>query len=628
MIIHRAVSRRSLPLLILSVLACCLSSCESDKEAAIKALQAQGIPLSGIRLLEAVQTGDTGTLDLLLRAGVYAGQRDSEGHMPLHVAVVRGDLDAVSLLLGHGASINAETLSGCTPLALALTRDDMDLAGNLVAAGARPDGLTPGGERLLPWAIREGRAESIRLLMKAGADPHWKDEQGNPLLHLAIAAGSRPLVQELIESGADCGATDATGASALVLALDNGWHDLTAPLVRAGADPNAPDREGIAPFVKAFRQGEFRLARELMELGARPPAGFFDDGLVEAYEARNLDRCRLFLRFGAQASGPHHPCLVRRAAQDDETGFLHLFLGYAGVPEGLLHKYCGRGSHHIASLLVAHGARVNPTRAPFLATPYGRAVEEGGDALAVRLLNAGAHPLGMTSTGAEALHAAIVCRRPRTVRHLLEYGVDASAEVKGPHSEAFLENVRGATMRWLLQKDSRIMPIMLAVDSGSIETVRALMDHGASKNVRTRRSSIWPINLAAKNDDVPMMRLLLGQDPYLEERHVVVDLSDQELVVFGAEGEELFRTRVSTGRKGYETRTGVFAITNRYRDWTSTIYHSSMPYFQRLSCSDFGFHRGYVPGRPASHGCIRVPSGKARELYGITRLGDRVTIVP
>ena len=98
--------------------------------------------------------------------------------------------------------------------------------------------------------------------------------------------------------------------------------------------------------------------------------------------------------------------------------------------------------------------------------------------------------------------------------------------------------------------------------------------------------------------------------------------------MFDADGNEIFATKVSTGRKGFATPTGDFVITNKHRAWTSTIYHASMPYFQRLSCSDFGLHEGNVPGYPASHGCIRVPAGNAAKLFTMTQAGDRVRIVP
>ena len=628
MVIHGLVLRNSFHFLSLFVLFWGLCGCGGEKAGAIKELQDRGVEVSGLRLLRAAEEGDLEHLDLLLRAGVYAGQRDRLGRMPLHLAVIQRSPRMVKLLIDHGAGVHHETANGGTVVALALASGQSALAADLLKRGAKPDGFTPGGERLLPWAIREGRTEDIQLLLKAGADPHGRDESGTPLLHLAIAVKNKDLVRELIALGADCGAIDANGESTLVLALRNGWEDLTEPLVRAGADPNAADRDGVRPIIRALESGREGLARELGEVGAVVDKGYLDGALREAYLARDFSACRMWLRFGARPTVPRATCLVRRAAMDDETGFLNLFLGYTGVPDGMLYEHCRRGRNHVVGLLLAHGASVNPSRAPFLGTPFGRAIEEGGDAMALDLLGAGAHPRGLASMGAESLPLAIVSGRTETVRRLLEWGAPPNAELQGPHPEGFLKKVRGATMRWLLRKDQRITPIMLAVDSGSIATVRTLLEHGAESNVWTRRAAIWPINLAARHEDVRMMRLLLGKDPYVEERRVVVDLSDQELVVFGETGEEVFRTRISTGKKDYETPTGEFAITNRYRNWQSTIYRASMPYFQRLSCSDFGFHQGYVPGRPASHGCIRVPSGSASKLFQLTRLGDRVTIVP
>jgi lipoprotein-anchoring transpeptidase ErfK/SrfK len=139
---------------------------------------------------------------------------------------------------------------------------------------------------------------------------------------------------------------------------------------------------------------------------------------------------------------------------------------------------------------------------------------------------------------------------------------------------------------------------------------------------------MWPLNFASRRGDVPMMRLILGRDPKREDRHIEVRLSEQRARLFDAQGNELFSTKVSTGRKGFSTPTGEFVITNKNREWTSTIYHASMPYFQRLSCSDFGLHQGVVPGYPASHGCIRVPAGNAAKLFAMTEEGDRVRILP
>jgi hypothetical protein len=47
---------------------------------------------------------------------------------------------------------------------------------------------------------------------------------------------------------------------------------------------------------------------------------------------------------------------------------------------------------------------------------------------------------------------------------------------------------------------------------------------------------------------------------------------------------------------------------------------------QRITWSGVAMHQGVVPGRPASHGCIRLPAAFAKRLWGITRIGARVII--
>ena len=39
-------------------------------------------------------------------------------------------------------------------------------------------------------------------------------------------------------------------------------------------------------------------------------------------------------------------------------------------------------------------------------------------------------------------------------------------------------------------------------------------------------------------------------------------------------------------------------------------------------------HAGYLPGVPASHGCIRMPYWKARQFYRATHIGTSVTVQP
>ncbi|MEM1293951.1 MAG: L,D-transpeptidase [Verrucomicrobiota bacterium] len=107
---------------------------------------------------------------------------------------------------------------------------------------------------------------------------------------------------------------------------------------------------------------------------------------------------------------------------------------------------------------------------------------------------------------------------------------------------------------------------------------------------------------------------------------MVIDLSRQKgyLLVDGKVG---ITTPVSTARPGKYTPTGTFRMTERVRSGKiSTIYDVSMPYWMRLSSTEFGVHAGYLPGYPASAGCVRLPYSVAQMIYDNTRSGTLVRI--
>jgi len=84
---------------------------------------------------------------------------------------------------------------------------------------------------------------------------------------------------------------------------------------------------------------------------------------------------------------------------------------------------------------------------------------------------------------------------------------------------------------------------------------------------------------------------------------------------------------VSTAKPGKHTPLGTFTLTERVRSGKiSTIYKVDMPYWMRLDGLPIGLHAGYVPGYPASAGCIRLPYDMARLFYDHTQSGTPVTI--
>jgi lipoprotein-anchoring transpeptidase ErfK/SrfK len=107
---------------------------------------------------------------------------------------------------------------------------------------------------------------------------------------------------------------------------------------------------------------------------------------------------------------------------------------------------------------------------------------------------------------------------------------------------------------------------------------------------------------------------------------LVIDLSTQRAVLY-RNGVPIAASTVSTGGKGRRTPTGVFTVLQKEVVHRSRTYDDApMPYMQRLTWKGVAMHAGHVSGFPASHGCIRLPSGFARRLYSITRLGTPVMI--
>jgi len=87
------------------------------------------------------------------------------------------------------------------------------------------------------------------------------------------------------------------------------------------------------------------------------------------------------------------------------------------------------------------------------------------------------------------------------------------------------------------------------------------------------------------------------------------------------------RSTVSTGKPGKHTPTGVFTVLQKKVRHESSIYKGAkMPHIQRLTWSGIALHAGYLPGYPASAGCVRMPVDFAAKLYLVTGIGTTVII--
>ena len=87
----------------------------------------------------------------------------------------------------------------------------------------------------------------------------------------------------------------------------------------------------------------------------------------------------------------------------------------------------------------------------------------------------------------------------------------------------------------------------------------------------------------------------------------IVSLRSQRITVYDAKGW-ILRAPVSSGTKGRETPAGIFSVIQKVEEHYSNLYDDAfMPHMQRITWSGIALHGGVLPGRPASHGCIRLP---------------------
>ena len=103
---------------------------------------------------------------------------------------------------------------------------------------------------------------------------------------------------------------------------------------------------------------------------------------------------------------------------------------------------------------------------------------------------------------------------------------------------------------------------------------------------------------------------------------IIVSKDKQSLAVY--DGDKVVATsKVSTGKEGHDTPTGIFSILDKKKYHESNIYSNApMPWMQRLTWSGIALHESSsVPNYPASHGCVCLPAKFGQSLYGQTERG-------
>ncbi len=136
---------------------------------------------------------------------------------------------------------------------------------------------------------------------------------------------------------------------------------------------------------------------------------------------------------------------------------------------------------------------------------------------------------------------------------------------------------------------------------------------------------------------------------------IVINLTAQR--AYYQRGDRLIgESRISSGRKGFDTPPGRYKVIQKDKDHVSNLYGdyvdedgevvvkdvdvkkdpmpdetefagARMPYFLRFT-GGYGMHAGNVPRYRASHGCVRLPSRMAERFFNAAALGTPVIVEP
>ena len=222
---------------------------------------------------------------------------------------------------------------------------------------------------------------------------------------------------------------------------------------------------------------------------------------------------------------------------------------------------------------------------------------------------------------------AIAANDKTAFSQMLGEGMDPNAELPLPVPIEFQKRFSDGVLRYYVSSEEGFTGLMLATALRNHAFVQLLLEAGADPWKLTKRHKTYALWLAAKQNDIEIMRTLMGIGPTHESQafRITIDLLTQRALLW-QNGKIVLSTPISSGRSTHPTPRGRFLVTNKYRLWKSTLYPAKMPFFLRLSCGDFGLHMGALPGYPASHGCIRLPAKSARRLYASVPIGTLVEI--
>ncbi len=169
-----------------------------------------------------------------------------------------------------------------------------------------------------------------------------------------------------------------------------------------------------------------------------------------------------------------------------------------------------------------------------------------------------------------------------------------------------------------------------------------------------RRSRVKPATQSFNRQPTARINQRVLNQVTQDNSSILIVLSRQRAYLL-LDGEVAVETPISSGKRAGMTPTGRYKVTQKHIDHRSNLYGNfvdrqgrvvrggvssridsapsgtrfegaPMPYFLRFNGA-VGMHVGHLPGYPASHGCVRLPSNIAPIFYNKAKLGTPVEVI-
>lgn len=456
----------------------------------------------------------------LLTNGANVQLADAQGNKPLHYAVLSERPIVAALLCDAGAPLDAVNAAGQSPLAVACEAANWELAKFLLERGARPELPHAQPAILAAAAVADDDAQGVKLLLKRRARVDARDALGRTALMTAALNGHVEIAEALLAAGAQVDAVDANGTTALIEAARAGALEVIDALAAYRPDPDHADNAGRTALIVASlsARADEATVRRLLALGVSRQIAAKD-------ARRAVDHAAAAGRWNIVAlldADYVRPVTVAEAASADvqaatdttehlldalRFGHWHIVEQFAASMRGRPQTDLAQLYMELASLpdgaacrwLLNHGLEANGTLPD--GTSLLHRLLDGMPATLpalTHLLDAGAQ-----ATGATAL--------PRIGQALCQ----ADAPLGALEALALRVVAAGADM-FAADADGRT-PLMRAAHAGRVELVATLLAHGVDPQARDRkgRTALFAA-LAAPSPVVPaLIKQLLraGADP-------------------------------------------------------------------------------------------------------------------